>query len=262
MEEEKVFFSARPDFLNEENGKMYWEPVFYIYKEKGNTEKNMEVHLCNIDFGCDTPDEAIEYAKLAYKIIKTRRIYALGTIELKDTVYVSDPCYATDVWCMGTIEDLKPGKWYGFMAKSDTDWDRRVTDLWIVHEDNMDAYPNEEVKGLCIGVDSGSAGIYDKEYYEHYHPFKDDDNNKGEVFEEWYERQFDERYHKDFNGNKVKEHWDREQECIVRDGEPAEGLAFDNKCVISFSGYGDGSYRAYVSKNEYGKVVGIRLNYI
>ena len=259
---EKVYFSARPDFIDDNSGKMYWKPVFYTYKEKGNTEKNMEEHVVELDFGYDTPEEAVEGAQLAYKILKTRRIIKLGEIELKDTVYVSDPCYGIDVWCMGSIGNLKPGKYIGFMAKSETDWGTRVTDLWVVHEEHLDVYPDKEVNGLHVGVDSGSAGIYDKEYYEHYHPFKDGDNDKGEVFNKWYDMQFDERYYKDFNGKKVKEHWDREQECVVRDSEPAGGLAFDNKCVISFSGYGDGSYTAYTSSDASGKVVGIRINYL
>ena len=260
MEDEKVFFSARPDFINESNGEMYWEPVFYIYKEKGNTEKEMEEHLCGLDYGCGTPEEAIEEAKLTYKMIKTRKVYALGPIELKDSVYVSDPCYGTFVWCIGLIEGIKPGKWLGFMAKSETNWGIRVTDLWICNEDNLE-YPEQEmVKDLCIGVDSGSAGIYDKEYYEHYHQFKEGEE-RGELFEEWYDRQFDERYYKDSHGNKIKDNYDPEQHCLVHDDNSADGIALDGKCVISFSGYGDGSYKAYVNKDEYGKIVGIRINY-
>ena len=259
MNEEKVFFSAKPDFIDEKSGKMYWEPVFYIYKENWNTETELEEHHCGLDYGCDTPEEAIEEAKLAYKKLKTRRIISLGDIELKDSVYVSDPCYGTYVWCMGLIENIKPGKYKGFMAKCETDWGLRVADLWVCHEDHLE-YPEEVVEEFTVGVDSGSAGIYDKEYYEHYHQFTEGEE-KDDVFQEWYDRQFDERYDKDIKGNKVKEHYDREEGCIVRDTESADGIALDNKCVISFSGYGDGSYKAYVSKDKDGKIVGIRINY-
>lgn len=32
-------------------------------------------------------------------------------IELGDKVVISDPCYDLDVWCNGTLENVKPGIW-------------------------------------------------------------------------------------------------------------------------------------------------------
>lgn len=32
-------------------------------------------------------------------------------IELGDKVVISDPCYDLDVWCSGTLENVKPGIW-------------------------------------------------------------------------------------------------------------------------------------------------------
>ena len=135
--------------------------------------------------------------------------YELGIIELKDSVYVSDPCYRIGTWCQAFVEGLKPGKYHGFMYKTnDTDgWGRRVTDLWIAHEDNVKAWPSTILdEHIDIGVDSGAAGIYDKEYFEKYHTLEEgkyiDDYPESS---EWYDKQFTLRYYYDINGDKIVE---------------------------------------------------------
>ena len=186
--------------------------------------------------------------------------YSLGTIELDTEVYVSDPCYRVCTWCQALVKGLKPGKYYGFMNKQNMKnmgWlgGIRVTDLWIVHEDNVDTFPKTLVKGVEIGVDSGSAGIYDKEYYEKFHTLEDgkyiDDYPESS---EWYDKQFDLRYYYDMNGNEILSETDNR--------ERRDAIALDNKCVISFSGYGDGGYNLYSAKNTKGEIIGLRIKFI
>ena len=207
----------------------------------------------------------------------------LGTIELGDKVYVSDPCYRVGTWCQAFVEGLKPGKYYGFMYKKDFGpggfGGIRVTDLWIAHENYIKNYPTKILdKGIDIGVDSGSAGIFDKEYFEKYHILEEgkymDDYPESS---EWYDKQFDLRYYYDINGEDfIEPHWVddwtfNEDGTINNSGkghweysgqERREGIALDNKCVISFSGFGDGGYDLYAGKNSKGEIISLRIRFI
>ena len=76
-----------------------------------------------------------------------------------------------------------------------------------------------------VGVDSGQAGIFNEKYYEENQPK-----------EEWYDRI-----------------------CELTNDEHFGVI--DNEGVVSRTGYGDGSYRAYAAFYD-GKIVGIKIYYI
>ena len=173
------------------------------------------------------------------RILQKKTKQFLGTIELPDgRVYISDPAYCPGTWCQGFLNNLKPGKYHGFINTAEVlGWGNRVTDIWIAHEDNVKSYPKKVMTGVDIGVDSGSAGIFDADYYEKYHPAYGVDS-------EWYDRQFDLRYDP---ADPDKEH---------------PGITLDDRCVISFSGVGDGSYTLYAAKNAEGKVISVRIRFI
>ncbi len=196
--------------------------------------------------------------------MKTKR-YKLGEIELKDSVYVSDPCYSLGTWCQALVENLKPGKYIGYMKKADFGpggfGGIRVTDIWITHIDHSHLYPVKILdKTIDIGVDSGQAGIYDKEYYEKQHTPKLNEN--------WYDKQFDLIYEYDIDGNKyikpyLKINWKTGKDEWISSGqERRDGIALDKKGVVSFSGFGDGSYNLYARKNKEGQIIGLRINFI
>lgn len=189
--------------------------------------------------------------------------YTLGTIELNDSVYVSDPCYNVGIWCQSIISGLKPGKYVAYMNKADiTNWGRRVTDLWIAHENNIKCWPSKLIKNADIGVDSGAAGIYDKEYFERYHIFEEDKYiDDYPESNDWYEKQFNLRYYYDVNGNKIEEKLHPDG-YFYNEQERADGIVLDNKCAISFSGYGDGCYNIYAAYNSKNEVVGLRIKFI
>ena len=207
----------------------------------------------------------------------------LGTIELGDKVYVSDPCYGVGTWCQAFVEGLKPGKYYGFVYKKDFGpggfGGIRETDLWIAHEKYIKNFPTKILdKSIDIGVDSGAAGIYDKEYFEKYHTLEEgkyiDDYPESD---EWYEKQFDLRYCFDINGKDfIEPRWvddwifnedgtisnPREGHWEYSGQERRDAIALDNKCVISFSGFGDGSYNLYAGKNSKGEIISLRIKFI
>lgn len=156
-----------------------------------------------------------------------------GFIELGEKVVVSDPCYEIGTWCQGIVENVKKGL-YGCTAfiQDDGVFGKRVfcikaeLDGIEIPDRNYELFEEAE-----IGVDSGQAGIYDYNYFV--------------------ENQTDDEYSNEHS-------WYR----IVCDltNEKLVGTLGD-KCFVSESGYGDGSYDCYVAKNEDGEIVGIQIEF-
>ena len=146
-----------------------------------------------------------------------------GIIKLNKTVIIGDPCYSAS-GCE-TIKNMLPGIYHTAIRNCDG----RVSRLIAVHKkyssnpaldaespDELDSYfytksltSSEEY----IGVDSGQAGIYDKKYFLQNEKDRDYDN-----LTSWYRRI-----------------------CDTTDSEEGGGI-MDSRCVVSRSGYGDGSY--------------------
>ena len=150
----------------------------------------------------------------------------LGYITLGDKVMVSDPCYKLGTWCQDLLEDVQPGRYRCSLLISDEgEWGNRVTFLTASHSDveniTFDLSDLESESG-DIGVDSGMCGIFDYEYYK---------TVAGD--EDWYD-----------------------EVCKVDDGN-----TFDEKAVISSSGYGDGCYDLLVNRNDEGKLNFICVDY-
>lgn len=118
-----------------------------------------------------------------------RKTNQIGTITLGDRVHVSDPCYETDCWCAGTLDNVVPGRYNckivrchdDCCTKSTRGYFERVKALIICHEDYI-AKAKERVS-IDVGVDSGQAGFYDLSYYQRLHPA-----GKKHLNREWYDR--------------------------------------------------------------------------
>lgn len=169
----------------------------------------------------------------------------IGRFSLGNKVMVSDPCYGTDTWCQGVLENVREGFWDAYIKITDKGpWGIRVGELVAINLDYNDEYTGlksgdiNELQNFEVGVDSGTAGIFDYEYYCKYHTDKDAD-------EDWYERWI---IHQFFSGVNESD-WEK---CIFTE--------FNG--VASKSGYGDGIYDCYVARNEEGKIVGIKIVYI
>ena len=149
-------------------------------------------------------------------------------IQLGKRVRVSDPCYGTDVWCSGIVDNVKEGTYNVDVEMSDEGmWGNRVKSLTAIHSD----YNGHSViakAGFEVGVDSGQAGIYDEDYYRQYH--SEDDCN-----DDWYK-----------------------EVCDLTDPFGTK----DGKCVVSSSGYGDGGYNCYLLRDKNNEVVGFQIVFI
>ena len=130
-------------------------------------------------------------------------------------IMASDPCYSIGVWCQGDVP-ARNGKYYVYITrkkeKGFEHWGERNWEMEIVHEDFAHFTTDDlnwEMSGGSFGVDSGTFGFFDYDYYAKYHT--------EELNEDWYDR----------NVCDVEGHWNAD---------------IDGKGVWCQSGYGDGSY--------------------
>ncbi len=155
-------------------------------------------------------------------------------IEIGEEVVVSDPCYSPDTWCQGVVKNMLPGFYHcGGEIVETNGWGRRVSKIRILHETASEIPVYLEEESFEVGVDSGQAGIYDAEYY--YDQYRDKSQR-----EDWYNRVCDATW--DENSGFA---WD----------------AIDGKCIVSASGYGDGSYVCRTGKNAAGQVIYVEIDY-
>ena len=154
-------------------------------------------------------------------------------IKLGNRVRVSDPCYGTKVWCSGELNNVKEGKYEVEVVHQDCgNWGTRVAMLRVTHEDysGIPVGFNAEAE-FEVGVDSGTAGIFDAYYYEKYHTEED-------VNDDWYDAVGELTFTKEQFGT------------------------LDDKCVVSSSGFGDGGYQCLLTKDPKGRIVSIGIIFI
>ena len=154
-----------------------------------------------------------------------------GTIELGSKVVLSDPCYDADIWCSAEIINMMPGVYdcYADIALCG-EWGTRVVRLVVIPaESNDDIIYDHEVPAT-LAVDAGVFGIYDSEYFCRHKKLDD---------EKWY------------NENVIS--WISKENAFICE----EGKGF-----ITESGYGDGCYCAYYSKNDRGQINSIEIVFI
>lgn len=197
-----------------------------------------------------------------------------GFIKLGNKAMVSDPCYGLNTWCQGVVENVLPGEYKCKVGFSDEgDWGTRVADIEVIHKDYVGKWIEFWPEEFEVGVDSGQAGIYDYEYYKKYHT---DRNETEHVDDDWYDRVYEKTYVHEPNPNYEKfdydinkddyfekweaymADWKRSNKILAHfDANPIDNLGF-----VSSSGYGDGGYTCWTAKNDEGKVVAIRVEYI
>lgn len=166
----------------------------------------------------------------------------VGTFEIETgVVRVTDPCYDRDVWCSGSLENVKTGKWNAFANISYNGmWDGMVKELCVSHIEHRNN-GSWETAPFEVGVDSGQAGVFDDKYYK-------DDNIVKDVA----------------RINDV--------EAICKD-EPWYSICCDRTLsekrvgvipfgAVSSSGFGDGGYKAFFQKNKDGKIDAIKIIFV
>lgn len=160
---------------------------------------------------------------------------------------VTDPCYDLTVWCSGKLDRVKNGTWNAHVGFHQNEYEKsqtskpseyvgRVAYLHICHDSvspqeigEMDNGVWHLVESFEVGVDSGQAGLFDLEYYQH--QFADKGRRKT-----FYDTVC--RLTCDMDGTGV----DRKFGVI-------------EKGAAASSGYGDGSYDCYIRHDEDMRVV-------
>ena len=212
---------------------------------------------------------------------------------------ISDPCYDKKTWCAGAVKNVKTGTWKAQVLKVDEEdnWGNRPRKICAVHESfNKASFTKEKVK-FTVGVDSGQAGIFDDKFYnidydEDYLQkgmceydqandlYRADETIKmceGMMQLEKQEPALAERLK---NPDYFKLRLEEAKETLARgknwdysDAQPTRkwydiasdvtftdiGAGVIRNGVCSRSGYGDGSYSAYIAKDLSGKIVGVKI---
>lgn len=200
-----------------------------------------------------------------------------GTITLGARVMVSDPCYGLGTWCQGVLENVLPGQYDCNVEYSDEgDWGIRVSAIEVSHESYRGKFIALDHEDFDVGVDSGQAGIFDYDYYAKYHM---DATERPHVNDDWYDMVCDKTYVSVKNPNYEKFDWDKYLDCDYdvmhnalmeyEDSDKSQycfhkfdGNTVDNFGLVSSSGYGDGGYNCWTAKNEDGKIITIRVEFI
>ncbi len=154
---------------------------------------------------------------------------------------ISDPCYSKDSWCAGSLPAVS-GTWVAAVRESNEgSWGKRVAEL-VVHHKDMKL---EELidsgdwvdTGIDVGVDSGQCGVFDELLY------KDDYQATGYVH----------------SSEKIRKEEPFYSMCC--DLTITRGAGTMMAGAVSSSGYGDGSYEAFVIKQN-DKAVAIKIVFI
>ena len=166
-------------------------------------------------------------------------------------IVCSDPCYKTDVWCMGIVDNVENGSWIAIADKKDMgDWGERITSLFIGNKQHLERNPKlvdyvfeDEPLNFAGGVDSGQFGFFDFANYRNDESAKDL-----------------EKY--DFGAGYDIEDGDKWYRACSNLTLGDESWGTLPNGVVSSSGFGDGSYDVYGYKDAYDKYVAFAVVFI
>lgn len=155
-------------------------------------------------------------------------------IYLSKEVYLTDPCYDITTWCQDLLKNVKEGKWLvDYEYNEYKDGTKQEVILSLAHEDyGMTIFNDfyDKIEDSCVlGVDSGTIGVFNKNYYEKYHFKNDIDNN-------WYEKNICSNANSLIRGANIT----------------------DNEGVWVNTSYGDGEYSANLYIKD-GEICGIEI---
>ena len=195
-------------------------------------------------------------------------IVELGNFVIKSgKVFCADPCYTSDVWCTGTLDNVMNGLWEGYITKiDDGEFGERISELYAFYSSPYNKIINWEKTNIHGGVASGQFGFYDYDYFinlgtERIYPNKEGFCRRCCDLTIYVEtcKVLD----VEMMGG-LKEITGIEQKPIMRTltkYSPSGGV-IDTDGIVSSSGYGDGGYPVYVTKNEDGKIIGFKAVFI
>ena len=154
---------------------------------------------------------------------------------------ISDPCYSRTLDSGITyLDKVKNGLWHGVVKildkKQTQGWGERNTELLVVHHDSLFIKsPKWSKHKTKIGVDSGQVGIFCNSLYPHTEIDSEDCNSETS-----------------FYGQCCKATLKTKHSCDI----------VGNKGIVSSSGFGDGEYKLFVSKNNNEEIIAIKIVFI
>lgn len=151
----------------------------------------------------------------------------LGTFTVSTgKLMVTDPCYDKGTWCTAAVENAAKGQWEAEVERVDCGmWGNRVQKLTVRAVGKKPT--SHERLDADIGVDAGVCGVFENK------------PNYGDI--DW---------------AKVCD-----EMKTAFGGIASKGNGFHCEGAWSSSGYGDGSYDAFVGCDENGEVVEITIDY-
>ena len=202
-----------------------------------------------------------------FKMLKKQNI---GIINLSNQIRITDPSYSPTTWCAGTLNIL-PGNYQCFSQKVDTgEWGIRIASIEIRHENFLNIEPIEKTD-IDVGVDSGQCGIFDLAYFLKMNLNTHINKEIYDIickitYQEWTEENknyipFENSiYYKKDNG--YFDYIDNTKiSKMYYHLASFEAGTLENKCVVSSSGDGDGSYLCYIGKNKNNEIVSVKIDY-
>ena len=155
------------------------------------------------------------------------KLLKLGSFTVTDKIIVADPCYDYDKFGTVTLDNVLSGK---YIATAEVE-KNLVVALHISHSYFKNDILESESVGY-IAVDSGQAGFFDLDFFRN--------NQGGEVGDL-----------NSFYG----------LACSIT-LSPKQAGVIKKRGVVSSSGFGDGCYDVYVSRDEVGKIVAASVFFI
>lgn len=205
----------------------------------------------------------------------------LEDITLSSRVVVSDPCYDRSVWCRGELA-ITPGVYETKLYYSDEgQWGNRVAKLGVYRKGAGETVEEKKTE-FSVGVDSGQAGIFCDTVYPQGETGKYSDKESfygkvcnltiGEGYEDRNERARAKREIEEIESGK----WDnlyvepgksllleRHKKRLEEPEVPYwQGGTYEEKGVVSSSGYGDGGYDCVVGTDKDGLTTYVEIEFI
>jgi len=177
----------------------------------------------------------------------------MNKIKLNSEVVVSDPCYTIPTWCQVIVDGVLPGYYEPMVKKHDSgDWGTRVSMQMCIHEDYIG---KEDELGLTwvehggvVGVDSGQAGIFSMESYRNDSIVDRIGLGDGDI-------SFFSNFPHEDEGGKWYTHMASRTLGVSQWGVYDEG-------AVCSSGVGDGSYMLFTTKDEFGNIIGMAVDFL
>lgn len=167
----------------------------------------------------------------------------IGSINLSENVYVSDPCYQPDDWFCNILEGFKSGKYNAYILCDS--YENRVAEVIAYHEE-YDPHIHDDYgdnilwnEDTFVAVDSGQAGFFDADYFERGKAGDKMLQDKGLDF--------------DKAGGFYKD-------CCNATNDKAGIIGGHG--IVSQSGYGDGIYPLLTAKSTDDKIVAAKIMFI